>query len=124
MLRSIIIAGLGSFIGGACRFLLAKTIDTHSSTTFPWGTLAVNLLGCLIIGFIYGLIERHLTISPSMRLFLTVGFCGGFTTFSTFIHESLTLISGSGILLAATYAAASLFLGLICAWLGHYVAMP
>lgn len=103
--------------------LLSRVVQTSAGGAFPWGTLTVNLLGCLLIGFIYGLIDRHMPISPSMRLFLTVGFCGGFTTFSTFIHEGLTQLSGGALLSFAVYAAASLILGLLCARLGHAIAL-
>ena len=109
----------GSAIGGVCRFLLSKLITEHTSSAFPWGTFVVNILGCLLIGVLYGLFDRGCNISESTRLFLTVGFCGGFTTFSTFAHENFLLFSSGHMLTVAAYAALSFFVGVVMAWLGH-----
>ena len=89
MLKSILIVGAGSFLGGALRFLISTLMKGACTSSFPWGTLTVNLIGCLLIGVIYGLFARHSSISHSMCLLLTTGFCGGFTTFSTFSNEGV-----------------------------------
>lgn len=87
--------------------------------------MCVNLLGCLLIGLLYGLFDRHCVLTAEARAFLTVGFCGGFTTFSTFIHENHQLLSRgdtSGLFLAALYCAVSITGGLLLAHLGHSAA--
>lgn len=91
MLKSLCIVGLGSFMGGALRYLIATWMKNACSQGFPWGTLLVNLLGCFLIGVFYGWFSRYAASHPAC-LFLTTGFCGGFTTFSTFSNESLQLL--------------------------------
>lgn len=117
----ILYIAAGSAIGGVCRYLLSKVITDNVSGSFPWGTLIVNILGCFFIGVIYALAAKHLTMSESMRLFLTVGFCGGFTTFSTFAHENYILFQSGNILTVAAYGALSFFVGLLMAYAGHAV---
>ena len=78
----LMMVGLGSFAGGILRFLLSRFVQVNSASSFPWGTAAVNLLGCFILGALYGLFDRNLPHTET-RLFLTAGLCGGFTTFST-----------------------------------------
>lgn len=81
MLKTIIYIGVGSGLGGVARYLLSRLIQEHAGASlFPWGTFAVNIIGCLVIGLIYGLIDRGFSLSPEMKAFLTVGLCGGFTT--------------------------------------------
>lgn len=100
---------------------MAKVPQPRWLAEFPWGTFAVNILGCFIIGLIYGLIARHVTLSEEMKLLLTTGFCGGLTTFSTFSHENLLLFSGNNHPTLLLYAVASLIIGFASAWLGHAV---
>ena len=83
MMKMLLMVGLGSFAGGVLRFLLTRFVQINSMSSFPWGTTAVNLLGCLVLGVLYGLFSRGLLLHTETRLFLTVGLCGGFTTFST-----------------------------------------
>ena len=119
MLRTLLIIGAGSALGGICRYLLGNVVQQSVGGQFPWGTLAVNLIGCVLIGAIYGMIDRHFDLSQQWLLFLTTGFCGGLTTFSTFIHENYLLFTPGRFTLFALYVAASIFFGLLCAWLGH-----
>jgi CrcB protein len=119
MIRTILYIGAGSFAGGIMRFLLSKFIQNSSSGAFPIGTMAVNVLGCLIIGILYGLFEKGDLMNGQLRLFLTVGFCGGFTSFSTFIHENYSLLNNGDFLHFALYASLSFILGLFAAYLGH-----
>lgn len=87
-----LVVGVGAAIGGVARYWLSGYVYKFLPSSFPYGTLAVNFIGCLLIGLIiFGLGEKEL-ISPLVRLFLTVGFCGGFTTFSTFSFETLNLL--------------------------------
>ena len=83
---------LGGACGSVARYLLSKLVQDNALSNFPFGTMTVNILGCLLIGMVYGLAENNISISPALKLLLTVGFCGGFTTFSTFMNESLSLL--------------------------------
>ncbi len=119
MIKTVLFIGLGSFAGGVARYgvgRLATHVAGHPTTL---GTLAANLLGCLLIGLIYGLFDRHGSPGEHWKLFLTVGFCGGFTTFSTFIHENYAGIGEGRFLEMACYAAGSFLLGLVMVHIGH-----
>ena len=91
-----------------------------ASRSIVFGTLVVNVVGCLLIGLIYGASDRW-GISGDMRLLLTVGFCGGFTTFSTFMNESLSLMRADNLLSLALYASLSVGLGLVAVWAGSRI---
>lgn len=121
MLRTLLIIGAGSFIGGIARFLLTRLVQSNVQSVFPWGTLAVNVAGCLFIGILYGLFERGNLMDQQLRLFLTIGFCGGFTTFSTFVNENFLMLSGQHYLQFSAYAVMSLALGLAAVYLGHLI---
>jgi CrcB protein len=119
MLRSLLIVGGGSFVGGALRYLVMKLVPATTAHPFPLGTFLVNILGCLVIGLLYALMERYRLLSPDLRLFLTVGFCGGFTTFSTFVNDSFTLFRGGLSLIGLAYIAASVIVGLVMLYAGY-----
>ena len=121
MLKSILIVGAGSFLGGALRFLISTLIKGACTSSFPWATLTVNLIGCLLIGVIYGLFTRHSNVQHAMCLLLTTGFCGGFTTFSTFASEGVQMLQGGNLGVFATYAFLSLGLGILLVMLGYIV---
>lgn len=112
MFRSAIIVGFGGFIGSMARFLLSGTIHRYFETNFPLGTVSVNLAGCFLIGIFLGLFEKGNIISPELRLFLTVGFCGGFTTFSTFTSDTVHLANDSEMLRLAVYLGVSVIAGI------------
>lgn len=103
------------------RYLLSFWVQKETTSLFPIGTLLVNVLGCFIVGFLYGLFEKGNLLNPELRLFLTVGFCGGFTTFSTFVHENYTLFQSEHFFHFALYAVVSFALGLLAAYLGHAI---
>jgi CrcB protein len=98
---------LGGGLGSVCRYLLGAAIQERAHSGFPFGTLAVNVIGCLAIGAIAKFF-LHAQTQPLSRTFLMVGFCGGFTTFSTFSHETVGLVQGGRWLAGMTYAALSL----------------
>ena len=119
-IRNIIAVGAGSFIGGIARYLVSLAMKGISKG-FPWGTLLVNLLGCLTIGLLWGFLSRNASESTSWGLFLTVGLCGGFTTFSTFSKEALTMLQTGQIWGFASYIALSILAGIALVALGYYI---
>ncbi len=121
MLKTLLFIGTGSFIGGISRYLLSRVIQTNVVSGFPWGTMTVNVLGCFFIGLLDGLSERGNLVNGNLRMFLTVGFCGGFTTFSTFVHENYTLFNNDNFLHFATYSVLSFGAGLLAAYSGHLI---
>lgn len=121
MIKSILIVGCGSFVGGALRYLISMLMKNECASSFPVGTLIVNILGCFLIGIIYGLFVRYSTTSHMLCLLLTTGFCGGFTTFSTFANESLQMLQAGNVGGFVGYVAASLVLGILLVLFGYYL---
>ena len=122
MLKDFIIVGIGSFFGGGMRFLVAKAMQMFTTVSFPLGTFAVNVLGCFLIGFLSGLPLHSNYVSPTTRLLLITGFCGSFTTFSTFMHDSTTLLKGEHFIMLFLYLVASFVVGLALVFVGNAVA--
>lgn len=117
----IIIIGLGGFIGTVLRFLLGGLVQPENSA-FPWGTLAVNLIGCLGIGVLAELSEARGLLTPQTRGFLMVGILGGFTTFSAFAHETVNSVRQGVPAVAILNVGASVGLGLAAVWAGRAIA--
>lgn len=118
-LRPILLSGLGGFIGSAGRYLLGGWVHgLVPLTTFPIGTLVVNVSGCLVIGLLGGLVEARQLFGPDLRVFLFIGVLGGFTTFSSFAYETLALARDAEFARALLNIAAQMILGLSAAWLG------
>ena len=111
-MKLIIMIGLGSFIGGVGRYLLSVLIQSRAATPFPLGTLAVNLIGCFLIGIVFGFFDRG-QVSHEWRLFLATGVLGGFTTFSAFSIETFTLFREGHFAYVVLYVLASVVLGLL-----------
>jgi len=111
--------GSGSFLGGISRFLVSRWVQNTLASAFPYGTFIVNIMGCFLIGLLYGIFERGNIVNVEWRMFLTVGFCGGFTTFSTFANENLALLKDGNFLSFALYAGLSVFFGLLATYLGN-----
>lgn len=105
-------------MGSVFRFLLSTLVTRHNPTLFPWGTLAVNLCGCLLLGVLAGLFDRYQVTNLAWRLFFIVGLCGGFTTFSTFSSESLFLFRNGLFGWFVLYAGVSFFAGLLLTYAG------
>lgn len=122
-MKEVLIVSIGSFFGGGMRYWISKLVQSCTVIAFPFGTMAVNVAGCLIIGFLSGLNWREGGwMSPSAKLLLTTGFCGGFTTFSTFMNEGAGLMKEENYLYMMLYLFGSLALGLIAVLAGHYLA--
>lgn len=92
-MTKLLIVGCGGFIGAVCRYAIGYAIESRSTSNFPYGTLTVNVLGCLAIGFFVTFVQKRPYFSAETGLFLQVGLLGAFTTFSTFSHETLNLIT-------------------------------
>jgi fluoride exporter len=119
-MRLLLLIGTGSFIGGISRYLLSLFIQSKFLSAFPFGTLGVNILGCLAIGLVFGLSDRG-NLTQEWRLFLATGICGGFTTFSAFSNETLGLIHDGQHWHALTYVIASVVLGLLATFTGFFI---
>ena len=107
MIRDLVLVGIGSGIGGICRYLISLLMPL-ANNSFPWGTFTANIVGCLLIGILWGVTSRLESLAPTFSLFLMVGFCGGFTTFSTFSLEAFNLFDNK------QYAAGSIYVILSC----------
>ncbi len=116
-----LIVGLGGFLGSVARYLTALQFTKWFPSAFPWSTFVVNIIGCLLIGLIYGFAERYQWSTPTLRLFLATGSCGGFTTFSSFAFENVQLIQTGSFGVLAAYTLASVALGLAFATLGSFI---
>lgn len=117
-MRQLLIAGLGGFIGSACRLWLSTVTYRICGQDFPYGTLFVNVTGSLLIGFLMAIFEERFLVSPNFRIFLTIGVLGGFTTFSTFSFETISLFQQGNFLSAAANILYSLFFCLGATWIG------
>ncbi|MDQ6844126.1 MAG: fluoride efflux transporter CrcB [Bacteroidota bacterium] len=116
-MKIIIAVGIGSCLGGISRYLLSLVIQNKFLSTFPFGTLSVNIIGCFLIGLIFGYSEKSY-LSMEWRVFLVTGFLGGFTTFSSFSNESIGLIRDGQHWFAFSYIASSVIIGLLATFAG------
>ena len=122
MIKSLLLVGLGSFCGGTLRYYISTLMKSVCNQGFPWGTLLVNLVGCLLIGVVFGLFGKMETQFNSWCLILTAGFCGGFTTFSAFANESLQMLQSGNTLNLIIYILASVLVGIALVALGYWLA--
>ena len=122
-MKEVLLVSIGSFFGGGMRYWVSRAVQSWAAFAFPLGTMAVNVLGCLVIGFLSGLNwSGGGWMSPSTKLLLTTGFCGGFTTFSTFMNEGAGQMKEGQYAYMALYLFGSLALGLAAVLVGHYLA--
>ena len=119
MLKDILLVGAGSFLGGIARYLVSLLMKGVSGA-FPWATMTVNIAGCLLIGVLWAVFSRS-TASSQLNLLLTVGFCGGFTTFSTFSKEALIMLQSGNFWGFAGYIALSVIAGVALVAVGYYL---
>ena len=121
MIRSILIAGAGGFIGTVLRYLTGLAASRWINSAWPWGTFIVNIIGCFIIGAAMTWTGKNTVNGEDWRLFLATGICGGFTTFSAFAQENLRFLQSGNHLAFLTYTAASVMLGVLAVALGVMV---
>ncbi|MDD5283300.1 MAG: fluoride efflux transporter CrcB [Bacteroidales bacterium] len=125
MLKNILFVGLGSGLGGAIRYILFIAIDqTGKQHSFPIKTFLVNIIGCFALGLFYGMADRGQFTDNQLILFLTMGLCGGFTTFSAFSQDNIVLLKNGNFLLAMFYVLLTVFLSFIALYLGNKIVSP
>jgi len=120
-MKILLIVGAGGFLGSVARYMTSRFIQDNLNLSFPIGTLVVNVVGCFILGVIYGFMDKGEVFSQEMRVFLTIGICGGFTTFSTFAYENVSLLRDGNFIQSALYIALSVFAGIIALYSGNII---
>lgn len=118
MTKILLLVGTGGFLGSISRYLVQDWFVRTTDSTLPWGTFVANITGSLLIGIIYALVEKQGVFSQEIRLLFAVGFCGGFTTFSSFAMEKFTMLRSGEILALFAYLGLSIFTGLLMVWIG------
>lgn len=121
-MKLYLIVAAGSGVGGFLRYVLSDIVYKYSPSLFPYGTLFVNIIGSFLLGFVLFYLDATKLISSEMRLFLTVGLCGGLTTFSTFSYETIKLIQDSEYLLAGTNVLLNVFITLLAVLLAAFIS--
>lgn len=119
---AIILVAIGGSIGSVLRYLISKWAAEKIDFTLPYGTFIVNIVGCFIIGFFMTMVTERVVVSPYWRLFVTVGFVGGLTTFSSFSYESIQLLLQSNFFQGFCNIGGNIIIGLFATWLGISVA--
>ena len=119
---NILAVGAGGFLGSVCRYLISL-IKVNETTLFPLKTFGINIIGCIVIGIIAVFASKNAELNPYVLLFLKVGLCGGFTTFSTFALETSDLIKTGHISAAFLYAALSVLAGVAVIFMIEYMSV-
>ncbi|RQO29918.1 fluoride efflux transporter CrcB [Taibaiella sp. KBW10] len=119
-MKNILLVGLGGALGSILRYLVSLWTTKEATQHFPWATFIINVSGCLAIGLLMGLLDKQI-LSNATRLLLITGFCGGFTTFSTFSAENIKLIQSGHLFTALLYIILSIILGLAAVWGGLFL---
>ena len=120
-MKSFLLVFLGGGLGSGLRYLVTTSMSQYSKV-LPFGTFAVNMLGCLLIGLILGYAQKENALTSNQTLLLATGFCGGFTTFSAFAQENFQLLKTGDIMQFSIYTIGSIVVGLITVFIGLYIA--
>lgn len=121
MIRSLLFAGLGGFLGTVLRLMASRLFQPDHNSLFPWNTLLINIAGSFLIGIFLAIFEKGIVNSSEWRLFLTVGICGGFTTFSTFSADAILLLQNKDLLRFSLYAGSSVLFGILAIFAGKAI---
>lgn len=121
MLRALLFVGIGGFAGSALRYMISVFTARYVAQPFPWATLIVNAVGCLIIGLLYGVGQKNQWLTGEGWLLLATGFCGGFTTFSAFALENINLLRSGQTSTAMLYILLSVLAGIAFCLLGIWL---
>lgn len=121
-MKSAFLVFLGGGLGSVLRYQLSKLLNNTVITSIPYGTLVVNILGSLLLGFLLGISLKYNNLPPAFSLFFATGFCGGFTTFSTFAYENQVFLRSGDYYNFLLYTLGSIFLGLSAVFIGVFLS--
>lgn len=121
-MQKYLLIAAGGALGSIARYWVGSTISSRMGMRFPYGTLVVNIMACVLIGFSLTYLGRRADLSPAWRFFIPIGFIGAYSTFSTYEWETLSTLRSGAFLLAALYAAGSFALGVVAVWGGSWLA--
>ena len=121
LFKDLLWVGIGGALGSISRYFGQRLLSQLFPQSFPVGTITVNILGCFLIGILYGLSNKYEYFTPEFRLLMMTGFCGGFTTFSAFTLEGMQLLNQQRFLIFTLYFVLSVFIGLIATFMGNWI---
>jgi CrcB protein len=121
-LQKYLLVALGGSLGALARFWVGSAVASKLGTRFPYGTFVINITACIILGFSLEYLGRHLEITSAWRYLIATGFVGAYSTFSTFEWEAFSTLQAGNFLIAGTYVALSVLLGLFAVWMGVLLA--